>query len=47
MALTIENEDGTRTSYYANLAWRPPAVRVNALWLRSDTDFTYDEHRLD
>jgi len=47
LALTIENEDRTRTSYYANLAWRPhPQFELDTLWLRSDTDFTYDEHRL-
>lgn len=47
LALTIENEDRTRTSYYANIAWQPhPQFELNTLWLRSDTDFTYDEHRL-
>lgn len=47
LALTIENEDRTRTSYYANIAWQPhPQYELDMLWLRSDTDFTYDEHRL-
>ncbi|GKW52602.1 TonB-dependent receptor [Pseudoalteromonas sp. NCCP-2140] len=47
LALTIEHEDRTRASYYTNIAWQPnQRFELNTLWLRSDTDFTYDEHRL-
>ena len=47
LALTIENEDRTRSTYYGNVAWQPNMQsRVELLWLHSDTDFSFDEHRL-
>lgn len=47
LALTIENEDRTRATYYANVVWQPvDALRTSFLWLRSDTGFSFDEHRL-
>ncbi|HEA16173.1 MAG TPA: TonB-dependent receptor [Pseudoalteromonas prydzensis] len=47
LALTIENEDRTRATYYGALAWQATErLNINTLWFRSDTDFSFDEHRL-
>ena len=47
LALTIENEDRTRATYYGALAWQPTdQLAINTLWFRSDTDFSFDEHRI-
>ncbi|MBB1340361.1 TonB-dependent receptor [Pseudoalteromonas sp. SG43-7] len=47
LALTIENEDRTRATYYGALAWQATErLKLNTLWFRSDTDFSFDEHRI-
>lgn len=47
LALTIENEDRTRATYYAALAWQASdSLSIDTLWFRSDTYFSFDEHRL-
>lgn len=47
LAMTIENEDRTRATYYGALAWQvSDHLTLNTLWFRSDTDFSFDEHRL-
>ena len=47
LALTIENEDRTRATYYADLSWQATErLKINSLWFRSDTDFSFDEHRI-
>ncbi|WP_394189510.1 TonB-dependent receptor [Pseudoalteromonas atlantica] len=47
LAITIENEDRTRATYYSALAWQASDhLTLNTLWFRSDTDFSFDEHRL-
>ncbi|OUS68885.1 hypothetical protein B5G52_18320 [Pseudoalteromonas sp. A601] len=47
LAITIENEDRTRATYYGALTWQASEhLTLNTLWFRSDTDFSFDEHRL-
>ncbi|MBE0455894.1 MAG: TonB-dependent receptor [Pseudoalteromonas prydzensis] len=47
LALTIENEDRTRATYYGDLSWQATErLKINSLWFRSDTDFSFDEHRI-
>lgn len=47
LAITIEEEDRTRATYYGALAWQvSDHLTLNTLWFRSDTDFSFDEHRL-
>lgn len=47
LALTIENEDRTRATYYGALAWQATdRLKLNILWFRSDTDFSFDEQRI-
>lgn len=47
LALTIENEDRTRTSGLAEMSWQlNDHVQLDGLWFHSNTDFAFDEHRL-